>query len=98
MCYAVFSKRTRIVTLLALASSAGLMSLSARAEDPATAERGVCRVEATVFEGWKAQKITNEWAELIVVPQLGGRLMQVTFAGHPYLFVNREYAGKYFPP
>jgi hypothetical protein len=36
--------------------------------------------------------------ELIVVPQLGGRLMQVTFAGHPYLFVNREYAGKYFPP
>jgi hypothetical protein len=33
-----------------------------------------------------------------VVPQNGGRLMQVTFAGHPYLFVNPQYEGKYFPP
>ncbi len=36
--------------------------------------------------------------QLVVVPQNGGRLMQVTFAGHPYLFVNSKYAGKYFPP
>jgi hypothetical protein len=35
---------------------------------------------------------------LIVVPQNGGRLMQVTFAGHPYLFVNPKYEGKYLPP
>ena len=33
-----------------------------------------------------------------VVPQNGGRLMQVTFAGHPYLFVNPKYEGKYLPP
>src|ERR1700722_2570898 len=97
MRHAVSSKRTRIVTLLALVSSVGLMPPLAGADSPA-AVRGVCKVEPTLFEGWKAEKITNEWVELIIVPQLGGRLMQVTFGGHPYLFVNRELAGRYFPP
>jgi hypothetical protein len=32
-----------------------------------------------------------------VVPQNGGRLMQVTFAGHPFLFVNPKFTGKYLP-
>jgi hypothetical protein len=94
---AAFSKRRRIVMVLTLASSVSLMPLMARAHSP-TGARGVCKVETTQFEGWKAEKITNEWVELIIVPQLGGRLMQVTFAGHAYLFVNREFAGKYFPP
>jgi len=83
--------------LLTLASSSVLMPLIARADSSAAA-RGLCKVEPALFEGWKAEKVMNEWVELIIVPQLGGRLMQVTFAGHPYLFVNRELAGKYFPP
>ncbi len=41
---------------------------------------------------------SNRWVQLIIVPQNGGRLMQVTFAGHPYLFVNPKFAGKYLPP
>jgi hypothetical protein len=57
-----------------------------------------CRVEAADYKGWKAEQISNQWVQLIVVPQNGGRLMQVTFAGHPYLFVNPKYAGKYLPP
>ena len=36
--------------------------------------------------------------KLIFVPQNGGRLMQVIFNEHPYLFVNPRYAGKYLPP
>ena len=36
--------------------------------------------------------------QLTVVPQNGGRLMQVSFDSHSYLFVNPKYAGKYFPP
>jgi hypothetical protein len=36
--------------------------------------------------------------QLIVLPQNGGRLMQVIFAGHSYLFVNPKYEGKYLPP
>ena len=57
-----------------------------------------CRIDSIDFEGWKAEQISNEWLKLIVVPQLGGRLMQVFFAGHPFLFVNPKYKGRYFPP
>jgi hypothetical protein len=57
-----------------------------------------CRIEAVDYQGWHAQQLSNEWVQLIVVPQNGGRLMQVSFAGHPFLFVNAKYAGKYFPP
>jgi hypothetical protein len=57
-----------------------------------------CRIEAVDYKGWHAQQIANRWVQLIVVPQNGGRLMQASFAGHSYLFVNPKYAGKYLPP
>jgi hypothetical protein len=57
-----------------------------------------CRVEATNYKGWSAQQISNHWVQLEVVPQNGGRLMQVIFAGHSFLFVNPKYEGKYLPP
>ena len=57
-----------------------------------------CRVDAVDYKGWHAEQLSNRWVQLVVVPQNGGRLMQVTFAGHPYLFVNPKFAGKYLPP
>ena len=57
-----------------------------------------CRIEAANYKGWSAQQLSNRWVKLEVVPQNGGRLMQVIFAGHSFLFVNPEYAGKYLPP
>src|SRR5246500_5917283 len=57
-----------------------------------------CRIQPVDYKGWQGQQISNRWVQLIVVPQNGGRLMQVTFAGHAYLFVNPKLAGKYFPP
>ena len=57
-----------------------------------------CHVEAVDYKGWHAQQISNRWVQLIIVPQNGGRLIQVAFAGHPYLFVNPKFAGQYFPP
>jgi hypothetical protein len=57
-----------------------------------------CRVEQINYQGWQAQHVSNAWVELIFVPQNGGRLMQVIFDGHPFLFVNRKYSGKYLPP
>jgi hypothetical protein len=57
-----------------------------------------CEIKAANFEGWQAQELSNAWVKLSIVPQLGGRLMQVTFAGHPYLFVNPQLKGKYYPP
>src|SRR6201993_913747 len=57
-----------------------------------------CRVGAVEYRGWQAQQLSNRWLQLIVVPQKGGRLMQVNFAGHASLFVNPKFAGQYLPP
>jgi hypothetical protein len=57
-----------------------------------------CRIEAADYKGWHAQRLSNRWVQLIVLPQNGGRLIQVIFAGHSYLFVNPKYEGKYLPP
>lgn len=57
-----------------------------------------CRAESIDYKGWKAEKISNRWVQLVFVPQNGGRLIQVTFNGHDYLFVNPRLAGKSLPP
>jgi hypothetical protein len=57
-----------------------------------------CDVEPAEYDGWPAQRVTNRWLQLFFVPKLGGRLLQVSFAGHPFLFVNPKYRGQYFPP
>jgi hypothetical protein len=54
-----------------------------------------CRIESVDFKGWKAQRVSNRWVQLTFVPQNGGRLMQVSFNGHDYLFVNPKLAGQH---
>jgi hypothetical protein len=73
------------------------LSVQARAQGSAT-KSAACRVQPINYKGWDAQQISNRWVQLIVVPQNGGRLMQVTFSGHSYLFINPKLAGKYQPP
>jgi hypothetical protein len=70
-----------------------MAAFAARAEPPSA-----CTVHSVVFEGWQAEQVANDWVQLTFVPRLGGRLMQVTFNGHPYLFVNPVYQGKYISP
>ena len=83
---------------LATALVFGAVALSANAQSTSVEKQHGCSVRATTFHEWPAQEMANQWVQLIFVPELGGRLMQVTFAGHPYLFVNPEYEGKYVPP
>jgi len=91
--------RTRIVTLILWLSAAGPTWAFAQDRSPASsAKRPGCAIEAVDYKGWSAQQLSNRWVQLIIVPQNGGRLMQVTFGGHPYLFVNPKFAGKYLPP
>jgi hypothetical protein len=88
----------RLIFVVLISLSAGV-GINARAQDRKTATiPQACRVEPVDYMGWQAQQLSNEWVQLIVVPQNGGRLIQVTFSGHPYLFVNPQLAGKYFPP
>ncbi len=82
--------------LLLMVVASGAVSLApALAQDKGQA---ACKVEGLDYRGWAAQQLSNKWLKLIVVPQNGGRLMQVNFAGHDYLFVNPDLAGKYMPP
>jgi hypothetical protein len=67
-------------------------------QKPGTVATASCRVEPIDYMGWQAQQVFNSWVKLIFVPQNGGRLMQVIFDGHPFLFVNPKYAGKYLSP
>jgi hypothetical protein len=64
----------------------------------AEAKERQCNIRPVSYKGWNAQEIRNEWVGLTLVPQLGGRLMQVTFGPHEYLFVNKRYEGKHLPP
>jgi hypothetical protein len=90
---------TQRFALLFLIAAMGLMLAAVQARSQANPPKAEeCRVEAVDYKGWHAQQLSNRWVQLIVVPQNGGRMMQVSFAGHPYLFVNPKFAGKYLPP
>ena len=90
----------RLVISAAIFGSIALGHIFAQ-QKTAAADRHLnpsCRIDATDYKGWRAQQVSNRWVQLVIVPQNGGRVMQVTFAGHPYFFVNPEYQGKYLPP
>ena len=91
--------RARHLVVVLLVGVTGLRRTSAHAaSQPDPSKSSECRVEAVDYRGWRAEQLSNRWVQLIVVPQNGGRLMQVSFAGHAYLFVNPKFAGKYLPP
>ena len=88
----------RYGSVILLLGTLGAGPLSAVSETTKPQAPADCRVESVDYQGWQAQQLSNRWVQLITVPQNGGRLMQVTFSGHAYLFVNPQLAGKYFPP
>lgn len=98
LCLCLSALRRRLAAVI-LAGSLGPLFASVQACAQAGAiTPAECRVEAVDYKGWHAEQLSNRWVQLIVVPENGGRLMQVTFAGHAYLFVNSELAGKHMPP
>ena len=88
-------RRHILVLVLGVASA---WHTDARALDEAKPSGPGCRIDTVDYQGWQAQQLSNRWLQLFVVPKNGGRLMQVSFAGHSFLFVNPKYAGKYLPP
>ena len=55
---------------------------------------GLCKRRTT----WGGRpELANQWVRLEIVPQLGGRRMQVTFGGHDYLFVNQQLKREWIP-
>jgi hypothetical protein len=89
--------RTILISILVLGGRIPTAATQTAAM-PHSAKNSGCRVESINYKGWNAQQISNSWVRLVIVSQNGGRLMQVSFDGHDYLFVNPELAGKYMPP
>lgn len=93
------ANRMRRVAAVVIVGLSGLWLGTAQIPNSANSRTATgCRVEAVDYKGWSAEQASNRWVQLIVVPQNGGRLMQVNFAGHPFLFVNPKLAGTYKPP
>src|SRR2546425_11538221 len=77
----------RIVTGLALACGLGCLCDQTPTNDSSPS---ACQIENKDYHRWKGVQISNRWVTLTIVPQLGGRLMQVTFGGHDYLWGNEQ--------
>jgi hypothetical protein len=87
-----FPQASRLLTLVVVLI-AGAVPLSGQSTG---GEK--CTVQTVTWNGWRTVQMSNPWVTLSIVPQLGGRLMQVTFAGYDYLWVNEQLKGQYFPP
>ncbi len=79
------------VTFLALASVLPCYAASTPASTSG------CTVRSTNYLGWEAEELANPWVKLEIVPQIGGRLIQVTFGGHDFLYINPQFKGKVIP-
>jgi hypothetical protein len=91
-------KLRNLISMIALLWIALTLLASAAPAQTAARPMAECRVQEVEYKGWHGEEISNPWVQLIVVPQNGGRLIQVLFNGHSYLFVNPKLAGKYLPP
>ncbi len=87
-----------VLTMILMGVNRMPLAAAQTAPPAKSAVNAECRIESVDYQGWQTQRLSNRWIQLIILPQNGGRLLQVTFDGHAYLFVNRQLAGKYFPP
>ena len=55
-----------------------------------------CRIEEVDFHGWQAIRLSNGIVELVAVPDIGGRIMALDLGAYPYLWFDRNLAGKLF--
>ena len=52
----------------------------------------------TDYHGWQALRLDNGLVSALVVPEIGGRLLQFALGAQPFLFVNEQLAGQRFTP
>ena len=55
-----------------------------------------CRIDRVDFHGWRAVKLSNGLVDLVAVPDVGGRIMAYDLGNFPYLWFDRNLAGKLF--
>jgi uncharacterized protein DUF4380 len=55
----------------------------------------ICRSE---YGGWNAFRLANGIIELYIVPELGGRIIQLRFGCHEFFYVNSLHRGRIYRP
>lgn len=89
----------RWFSILILAAVLAIVPMLSWGGQPSSkAAANSCTVKSTNYLGWKAEQLQNRWVTLEIVPQIGGRLMQVTFNGHDFLYINSQAQGQVFTP
>jgi len=71
-----------IVRALAVFSFLGLAACS------------TARISSVTYNGWHCLELSNGRVDVVVAPQLGGRIVQLRLGGFEYLWVNRNLEGK----
>ncbi len=54
--------------------------------------------EGVEYNGWTCVVMKNDSTEVIIAPELAGRIIQYRVDGRDWLWVNKELAGKVYPP
>ncbi len=57
-----------------------------------------CRAQQRDFQGWEGAYLENGLITLVAVPDIGGRIMAYDLGPYPFLYVERDWAGKLFSP
>ncbi|HTZ74746.1 MAG TPA: hypothetical protein VMB47_12555 [Candidatus Aquilonibacter sp.] len=91
-------KKAGWLAIVALAAVLGSLPMISWGKQHSAKGGSECTVKSTNYLGWKAEQLANRWVKLEIVPQIGGRLMQVTFNGHDFLYVNSQAQGQVFTP
>lgn len=66
--------------------------------DAARSVASGCRVVKRAHGDWGAVYLSNGLIELCVVPEIGGRIIQLWVGDQEYFYVNPRHAGRVYPP
>src|SRR6516225_4581890 len=58
----------------------------------------LCTVTREDYRGWRAVRLANGILDLFVVPEIGGRVIQLQIGGSDLLYVNARHAGRVYRP
>lgn len=57
-----------------------------------------CSLTRELYCGWQALRLSNGMVDLYIVPEIGGRIIQLGFGGHEFFYVNPRHHGQVYSP
>lgn len=57
-----------------------------------------CSLTHEPYCGWQALRLSNGIVDLYIVPEIGGRMIQLSFGGHEFFYVNPRHQGRVYSP